>query len=59
MEQPRRPGTMVIEVHPLVAEMIQTQGELPRMEQELACSIRLETVPAMHPEVFSILHEKE
>ena len=59
MSQPRRPGRMVIEVHPLVAEMMLSQGELTRMEQELACSIRLEAVPAMHPEVFSILHENE
>ena len=59
MGQPRLPGKMVIEVHPLVAEIMQSQGDLARMEQELACSLRLEAVPAMHPEVFSILHENE
>lgn len=59
MEQPRRQGRMVIQVHPLVAETIQNQGELIRMEQELACSLRVEAIPAMHPEVFSILHENE
>jgi len=59
MGQPRLSGTMVIQVHPLVADTMQSQGELTRMEQELACSLRLETVPAMHPEVFSILHENE
>jgi len=59
MSQPRLQGRMVIQVHPLVAETIQNQGELLRMEQELACSLRVEAVPAMHPEVFSILHENE
>ncbi|MBC8014474.1 MAG: ribonuclease E/G, partial [Sporomusaceae bacterium] len=59
MEQPRRQGRMVIQVHPLVAETIHSQGELIRMEKELACSLRIEAVPAMHPEVFSILLENE
>ena len=59
MEQPRRQGRMVIQVHPFVAETIQSQGELTRMEYELACSLRVEAIPAMHPEVFSILLENE
>jgi ribonuclease G len=59
MEGPRRQGGIVIEVHPLVAETINSQGDLQRMEQELACSIRIEPVAAMHPEVFSILCENE
>lgn len=59
MEQPRRQGRMVIQVNPSVAETMQNQGELIRMQQELACSLRVEAVPAMHPEVFSILLENE
>lgn len=59
MGEPRRQGRMVIQVHPLVSELMKNQGELTRMEQELACVLRLEEVPAMHPEVFSILHENE
>ena len=59
MSEPRRQGRMVIQVHPLVEELMKNQGELTRMQQELACTLRLEGVPAMHPEVFSILHENE
>jgi ribonuclease G len=57
MSQSRRQGRIVIQVHPLVAEIIKSQGELPRMEQELACSLRIESLPEMHPEMFSLLHE--
>jgi ribonuclease G len=59
MSQPRRQGRLVIQVHPLVAEAMKSQGELTRMEQELACSLRLEALPEMHPEMVSILHESE
>jgi ribonuclease G len=59
MSQPRRQGRLVIQVHPLVAETIKSQGEIARMEQELACSLRVEALPEMHPEMFSILHESE
>jgi ribonuclease G len=46
-------------VHPLVAEMIKSQGELTRMEHELACSLRVEALSEMNPEMFSILHESD
>ncbi|AIF52475.1 Rne/Rng family ribonuclease [Pelosinus sp. UFO1] len=59
MSQSRRQGRIVIQVHPLVAEIIKSQGELPRMEQELACSLRIESLAEMHPEMFSLLHEGE
>ncbi len=59
MRQPRRQGALLIQVHPLVAEVMKSQGELTRMEQELACSLRMEALPGMHPEIFSILHEGE
>ncbi|GMB00635.1 Rne/Rng family ribonuclease [Pelosinus sp. IPA-1] len=59
MSQSRRQGCIVIQVHPLVAEIIKSQGELPRMEQELACSLRIESLAEMHPEMFSLLHEGE
>ena len=59
MGESRRQGRMVIQVHPLVDELMKNQGELTRMQQELSCTLRLEGVPAMHPEVFSILHENE
>jgi len=59
MSQSRRQGRIVIQVHPLVAEIIKSQGELPRMEQELACSLRIEPLTEMHPEMFSLLHEGE
>ncbi len=59
MEGTRRQGGMVIEVHPMVAETMNNQGDLERMTQELACSVRVEAVEAMHPEVFSILYENE
>ncbi len=59
MSKPRRQGRMVIEVHPLIADFLKTQGELARMEQELACSLCVEERAEMHPEVFSILHENE
>lgn len=59
MTQPRRQGRLIIQVHPLVAEAMKSQGELSRMEQELACSIRMEALPEMHPEIFSVLHENE
>lgn len=59
MNQPRRQGRLVIQVHPLVAETIRNQGEMARMEQELACSLRVEALPEMHPEMFSILQESE
>lgn len=59
MSQSRRQGRILIQVHPLVAEAIKSQGELPRMEQELACSLRIESLAEMHPEMFSLLHEGE
>lgn len=59
MVQPRRQGRLVIQVHPLVALAMNSQGEVSRMEQELACSLRIEALPQMNPEKFSILHESE
>jgi ribonuclease G len=59
MVQSRRQGRLVIQVHPLVAMAMKSQGEVNRMEQELACSLRIEALPEMHPEIFSILLESE
>jgi len=59
MRQPRRQSKIVIQVHPLVAEILKSQGELTRMEQELSCSLRMEAIPALHPEIFSLLYESE
>lgn len=59
MEGPRRQGGIMIQMHPLVAENMKSQGELSRMEEELSCSIRIEAVAEMHPENFSILHDSE
>jgi len=59
MEGPRRQGGIMIQMHPLVAESMKSQGELSRMEQELGCSVRIEALAEMHPENFSILHDNE
>jgi len=59
MEGPRRQGGIMIQMHPLVAENMKSQGELSRMVEELSCFIRIEAVAEMHPENFSILHDSE
>ncbi|HWR41190.1 MAG TPA: Rne/Rng family ribonuclease [Patescibacteria group bacterium] len=52
-------GCLVIEAHPKVVERLQEQGEPEHLMKELARMIRMAPVTTMHPEVFSILWEKE
>ena len=55
----RAKGNFVVQVHPRVAEVLQRPGEKERIEQELARSIIIEAVPALHAEIFSVLFGKE
>ena len=52
-------GCLVIEAHPKVTELLLAQGEPEHLSLELSRAIRISPVVAMHPEVFSILWEKE
>lgn len=49
---------LIIQVHPQVAEVFLQKGELERLSQEMARTISVESVPAMHPEAFSILQDQ-
>ncbi|SDF21450.1 Rne/Rng family ribonuclease [Sporolituus thermophilus] len=50
---------LVIQAHPQVVEILSRQGELARLERDLARKLTLEAVPTMHPECYSILYDKE
>lgn len=52
-------GDAIIQVHPTVAAILNRAGELSSLEKELGRSIVIETVPSMHPEVFTILHHNQ
>lgn len=52
-------GSVVIQVHPKVAEVLKRPGETERLSRELARSIAVEAVPTMHHEAFAILKGKE
>lgn len=48
-------GRLLIQVHPQVAEFLTRQGELKRLEQEIARTLTIEAVADLNPEVFSLL----
>lgn len=57
--QPGRKGQLVLQVHPTVAVVLNRGSEIARLEKEACRSITIEAVSAMHPEVFTILHQNE
>lgn len=58
-QQAGRQNSLVIQAHPQVAEALKANDMLQRMEQEMACSLRVQPVASMHPEIFSVLSENE
>lgn len=48
-------GKLLIQVHPQVAEHLNRQGELKRLEQETARALAVEAAASMNPEMFSLL----
>ncbi|HWR41574.1 Rne/Rng family ribonuclease [Sporomusa sp.] len=54
-KRPRTGGRLLIQVHPQVAEFLNRQGELKRLEQETARTLGVEAAPTMNPEMFSLL----
>lgn len=52
-------GSLRVQVHPTVGEVLACKGELQRLETDLARRLILESVATMHPEAFSILGGKE
>lgn len=56
-KQSTRQSALVIQAHPQVVERLKENDMLGQMEQELCCSLRVEPVFSMHPEVFSLLTE--
>lgn len=48
-----------VQVHPQVAEVLAVPADLKRLQQELAVALKIEAVPALHPETFSILAAHE
>lgn len=46
---------LVIQAHPRVVEALTRNGQVERIEQEIARAVKVEAVEAMHPETFSIL----
>jgi ribonuclease G len=56
----RRKGGLVLQAHPQVIEALKRQDVLlTRLEKEMACSLRVEAVKGMHPELFSFLYESD
>lgn len=52
-------GSLIVQVHPRVAEVLLRPGEKERLEQELARTITIEGVASIHAETFSILSGKD
>lgn len=48
-------GKLLLQVHPQVADFLNRQGELKRLEQETARTLAVEPVANISPEVFSLL----
>ncbi len=48
-------GSLLLQVHPQIADFLQRQGELKRLELETARTLTLEAATAMNPEMFSLL----
>lgn len=46
---------LVIQAHPRIVEALVRNGQMERIEQEIARTVTVEAVEAMHPETFSIL----
>lgn len=51
----RAVGGYHIQVHPTVKEAFEKSGLATRIARELSCEILIESVPSLHPEVYSIL----
>ena len=54
-KRPRTGGRLLIQVHPQVADFLNRQGELKRLEQETVRSLAVEASQTMNPEMFSLL----
>ncbi len=54
-KRPRTGGRLLIQVHPQVADFLNRQGELKRLEQETARTLAVEASQTMNPEMFSLL----
>jgi ribonuclease G len=46
---------LIIQAHPRIVEALIRNGQMERIEQEIARTVKVDAVEAMHPETFSIL----
>ncbi|MDU4961924.1 MAG: Rne/Rng family ribonuclease [Sporomusaceae bacterium] len=49
----------IVQAHPQVAEVLAVPADLKRLQQELSVALKIEAVPALHPETYSILAAHE
>lgn len=57
--QPNRKGGVIIQVHPMVAAILDRSAELASIRKEFCRHIAVEAIPSIHPEVFTILYDNE
>jgi ribonuclease G len=55
----RSARSYIVQVHPQVAEVLAAPAELKKLQQELAITLKVEALPALHPETYSILANQE
>lgn len=57
MRQPKAARSLLLQVHPQVAEQLQRQDIPGQLERELGCQIRVEAQPTLQAELYSILQQ--
>jgi ribonuclease G len=49
----------IVQAHPQVVEVLAAPSELKRLQQELGITLKVEALPALHPETYTILANQE
>lgn len=57
--RPRVQGNLLVQASPRVAQVLEKQLDLLKLGQELARKLIIESNPAIHDEVFSIIHQED
>ena len=50
---------LLVQAHPQVAETLSAPADLKKLQQELALTVKIEAVPSLHPETYTILLNQE